>query len=138
MTETLISLEGGEMMASGGRLPAHVADATATDTQSPARKHTPGPWSWDSGVVPPDGPGRYSDIYVDDGDKIIASINEFPESSPEEGKANARLIAAAPDMYEALKLFDEALERWTGQWGPRMREIDATVRAAIAKAESRL
>jgi hypothetical protein len=55
---------------------------------------TPGPWEWDCGVVPPDGPGRYADIYVDSGELIIASFNnEIPE-----GHANARLIAAAPTM----------------------------------------
>lgn len=56
--------------------------------------HTPGPWEWDAGVVPPDGPGRYADIYVDGGETIIASFNDaIPE-----GRANARLIAAAPTL----------------------------------------
>lgn len=64
---------------------------------------TKGPWEWDSGVVPPDGPERYADIYVDGGDKIIASFNEMREFAPDEGRANARLIAAAPDLAEACQ-----------------------------------
>lgn len=61
--------------------------------------HTPGPWKWDCGIIPPDGPGRYADIYTDGGDLIIASFNnEIPE-----GSANARLIAAAPELLEALR-----------------------------------
>lgn len=70
-------------------------------------KHTPGPWEWDSGMVPPDGPGRYSDIYVEGGDKIIAEVNEFLEISPEEGRANALLIKAAPDLLNALRELHE-------------------------------
>jgi len=61
-------------------------------------KHTPGPWSFDYGTVPPDGPGTYADIYVDGGDTIIAHFN----NQIVEGLANARLIAAAPAMLEAL------------------------------------
>jgi hypothetical protein len=60
-------------------------------------KHTPGPWEWDNGLLPPDGPERFADIYTVGGDIIIASFNErIPE-----GEANAHLIAAAPDLLEA-------------------------------------
>ena len=62
-------------------------------------KHTPGPWLFDYGTVPPDGPGTYADIYVDGGDTIIAHFNNLIP----EGLANARLIAAAPAMLEALQ-----------------------------------
>lgn len=89
-------------------------------------KHTPGTWKWDAGVIPPDGPGRYADIYVigEDGEPLI--IAEFNDSIPE-GRANARLIASAPtlaaenerlkalvaEMVEGLKPFADEAEDWT-------------------------
>jgi hypothetical protein len=60
---------------------------------------TPTPWEWDSGIIPPDGPERYCDIYVDGGDKIIAEVNDcIPE-----GEANAALIVEAVNSHAALK-----------------------------------
>lgn len=92
--------------------------------------HTPGPWGWDAGIVPPDGPERYADIYVDGDDTIIARFNDqIPE-----GRANARLIAAAPDLLVAAKaakkfLIDDLEEPGrTVFWG---------LVAAISKAEGR-
>jgi hypothetical protein len=62
-------------------------------------RFTPGPWEWDAGLVPPDGPDRYADIFVDGGETIIAMFNDrIPE-----GRANAHLISASPDMYEVLE-----------------------------------
>jgi hypothetical protein len=61
--------------------------------------HTPGPWDWDCGIVPPDGPERYSDIYTEGGDLIIARFNDLIP----EGLANARLIAAAPELLGVAK-----------------------------------
>ena len=40
-------------------------------------------------------------IYKADGRPIIATVNYI--GMEDEGKANAQLIAAAPDMYEVLK-----------------------------------
>lgn len=92
--------------------------------------HTPGPWEWDAGLVPPDGPHRYADIYVNGGETIIA---EFNDNIPE-GRANARLIAAAPDMLEALKLIKRKLE----SDDPRLTLGDlAEVSLAIKKAEAK-
>lgn len=58
-------------------------------------KWTPGPWSIDKG-------------YIVSEDLIIATI--FPHFS-EADKANAHLIAAAPDLYEAL---DRAAQHYHG------------------------
>lgn len=88
---------------------------------------TPGPWKWDCGVIPPDGPGRYADIYIDGGEKIIARFNEFLEVAPEEGCANARLIAAAPELLEALA---EMVELFHGYQGMELNRA----RAALARA----
>ncbi len=62
--------------------------------------HTPGPWSYE-----------YTPYISQDGEEIpafqihgIAKISETNESRPqEEQEANARLIAAAPDLLAALE-----------------------------------
>lgn len=82
---------------------------------------TPGPWtvSDDNG------------LRIDAGstDHVIAMAQYIPEKK-EEAYSNARLIAAAPELLEALKLMQASL-RASGQ-------INATVDNAIAKAEGRL
>lgn len=59
--------------------------------------HTSGPWMWDAGVIPPDGPGKYADIYVLDVDREPIILAEFNDSLPE-GRANACLMAASPEL----------------------------------------
>lgn len=72
---------------------------------------TKGPWSYDSGVIPPDGPGRYATISSPE-DVTVAEINDLIP----EGRANAHLIAASPELYEALKgLTHEALAKLGGE-----------------------
>lgn len=94
-----------------------------------AATHTPGPWEWDCGVVPPDGPGRYSDIYVDGGDLIIAHFNDqIPE-----GLANARLIAAAPDLLEVCLAFISKIGR-EGYYPTAGEPLTRKMRTAILKA----
>lgn len=56
-------------------------------------KFTPGPWQVDEDFP--------QDILA--GDRRIA-VSAFPDA---EGSANAHLIAAAPDLYKALKRLDE-------------------------------
>lgn len=94
-----------------------------------AAQHTPGPWEWDCGVIPPDGPDRYADIYKDGGELIIATFNDaIPE-----GRANASLIAAAPDLLAALREISGLIE--SGEvYGT---EINRICHAAITKAEVR-
>ena len=63
-------------------------------TTTPAQ-HTPGPWraeGWDNLVV-----------NSRDGDTIICEPGGSEYASKEELQANARLIAAGPDMLAALK-----------------------------------
>lgn len=65
---------------------------------------TPGPWSTRRAVTP-DNVGGYDVAIVDAQRKIIAEAYEITDTG-DEGKrpvqANARLIAAAPELYEAL------------------------------------
>ena len=95
-------------------------------------KHTPGPWVFHR---------RAQRIY---GSKIggekIAQIGINPD-----WEANARLIAAAPDLLEALAIQNEwvraALEckdwHWDGDQRVAAEQSLAAGLAAIAKAEAR-
>lgn len=111
--------------------------------------HTPGPWFiWQEQAMRNDGyeadeledeltdgeqdhcilAGEPIDIsrgYVK-GCKQITSIESYDYDSPRECLANARLIAAAPDLLEALRLAERHC--------PVNSEAEILARAAIAKA----
>jgi hypothetical protein len=53
----------------------------------------------------------------------------------EEKNANARLIAAAPEMYEMCKLFEECMENLDGRDGYDASYELAKVREVLAKVE---
>jgi hypothetical protein len=93
-------------------------------------KHTPGPWGWD------DVPGSGIQIrgpYKGGTRLLFIEIwRQFPEREWDaEMEANARLIAAAPDLLESLQEIVAAAD------GAGWSQLDATLakaRAAIAKA----
>lgn len=58
-------------------------------------KHTPGPWGHKTWDINKDGEFNYT---VEKDDKSICEI----VGTGEQAEANARLIAAAPDLYETL------------------------------------
>jgi hypothetical protein len=63
--------------------------------------HTPGPWDYDMEyIVAPDPGGRHPDIYIAE---IAHSDDEGRIASPRQQDANRRLIAAAPELLEALQ-----------------------------------
>ena len=106
-----------------------------------SNKHTPGPWT-----VTADGAGWYIECSPERGHSVAyirAEIGEEdPDTSDNEKEANARLIAAAPELLEALSKFVEFAELH-GEVvfaGGGMTVIDAMnacttkARAAIAKA----
>ena len=71
-------------------------------------QHTPGPWRTDSDlgheqVLGPDG-------IIEADCSIFAMVKNGP--TPERNRANARLIAAAPELLEALEQTRKALEYW--------------------------
>ena len=83
-------------------------------------KHTPGPWTLEGGKVC--GNGYY-----------IATVNSHGTT---EGRANATLIAAAPDLLEALQRMNN--RGWFAQTVCASEEENADMafaRAVIAKAE---
>ena len=86
-------------------------------------KHTPGPWATDGG-----------DTVVAMGNQIVVTAPAPDGASREEMKANARLIAAAPELLEALK---GMLQAFLCTQDPDAYPSDAPcnlARAAIAKA----
>lgn len=92
-------------------------------------RHTPGPWAYiDATQVA--AMGFAPKCVIKAGDKQIASFSWHTDSpwfpTKAESQANARLIAAAPDLLEALKDVLRIADRAT-------TEFDAA-RAAIAKA----
>ena len=99
--------------------------------------HTPGPWTVEAGREPVThqinvvaGPyrGNRPEWYVAG---VIAGMDESTQ------QANARLIAAAPDLLEALKVADARLTKVANALGAeKLFWVDdiETVRTAIAKA----
>ncbi len=83
-------------------------------------QHTPGPWSYLSGT------STCEKIIGADG---IVVADPWWSRSVEEVDANARLIAASPELLEVLQVI-AADSRWTSGEPLLMQ-----VRAAIAKAE---
>ena len=99
-----------------------------------AMKHTPGPWEVadlpHSIVVRTESPNK-----TPYGASRYAAIGGFDRSDPDqldEALANARLIAAAPDLLKALKWLAVCVKRP----GPHMDAVAALEKAdaAIAKA----
>lgn len=98
------------------------------------RAHTPGPWqqSWQF-IVAPDPAGIHADIY-------IAEIAETDETgriaSPRQQQANGRLIAAAPEMFDALEYFFNILHDYPSSVRKGyVKHAKDMARAALAKAK---
>jgi hypothetical protein len=91
-------------------------------------KHTPGPWEARTFLVV--GGKRFSDRICH-----VGSSTSLGPSRSDESVANARLIAAAPDLLEAIKALSASI------FAPddgRSPELSAALRmtvSAIAKAE---
>lgn len=98
-------------------------------------EHTQGPWiegiDGNNSVYGPDGMGRDSGL--------IATVYK--------GRGNIRLISAAPDMYEALKVFAELAkpnEAFAPEWsGTEIISVQVSIGdlrsavTAISKAEGK-
>lgn len=90
--------------------------------------HTPGPWK------------ITSEEFVDDAKGgPVARIYSRQTRPADELKANAALIAAAPEMLEALNGLLEAILKCEAPVGGKRETLAAVdaARAAIAKAEGR-
>jgi len=67
--------------------------------------------------------------------EILWGGHNTRSASDEEKKANARLIAAAPDMYEMCKLFEECVENIDGLEDHDASYELAKVREVLAKVD---
>jgi len=97
-------------------------------------KHTPGPWHF---RVDPIHQGQYFIRVQSYGFAPLATVRGDKRSTLKDSEANARLIAAAPDLLEALKMAVSALERsdYIQMDGDSFDVVDEA-RAVIAKAEA--
>lgn len=101
-------------------------------------QHTPGPWSLCS--APASDPYTARNVVADNGETVATIASGYHHEQPftlsqDEARANARLIAAAPDLIAALSAIRAACTRIEDD-----EEIDAAkalADAAIAKAEGK-
>jgi hypothetical protein len=95
--------------------------------------HTPGPWKTILGQI--DWQIVAEDI---ENTYLVATVSEdigsYRSTTDNEGEANARLVAAAPDLLEACKESLPSLH-WANCHGNRCDEQIVAIEAAIAKAE---
>lgn len=114
----------------------HAPDCAGRNGAQDRGKHTPGPW-WTDGEYSADECGvaviaARTDCGPLPGNPtrgMVAFVSELLPENADRATANARLIAAAPELLEALKQAEQQID-----YG----QIDAAHRiiiAAIAKAE---
>jgi hypothetical protein len=105
------------------RIPSETTDSEDTMTIT---THTPGPWETSGQfIVAPDPNGIHPDIYIAE---IVETDDEGRMATPEQQTANARLIAAAPLLFEAASL---VIGRWTsGDLAEAVRMLAAAVAQA--------
>jgi hypothetical protein len=113
--------------------------------------HTPGPWYVGAQndmlfVIAGRAPSLDNDYPMHDADRTVIARVEDGDKSHSETDANARLIAAAPELLAALKQCAELLDDYSdvndgadgGSPVPnRAMSLLRDVEAAIAKAEGR-
>lgn len=101
-------------------------------------QHTPGPWHTDGSSV-------YWRSPSDGNNWLIAQLVEPPVRPSDEVEANARLIAAAPDLLAGCQALIELFDYYRSQgvfgertaYNPHMSHKFDIARGAIAKAEGR-
>jgi len=95
-------------------------------------KHTTGPWVIDWNVA-------RLDIFSSDAKVLVASLRRsaLSEDIDEAARANARLIAAAPELLNALRELSDLVDLiLSGDYTPDSFTTQPA-RAAIAKAEGK-
>ncbi len=111
-------------------------------------KHTPGPWKVerkDYSIDLNGHPHHYWEIVSPSDDRGIAIVvlpdEDRTRKTVAERKASARLIAAAPEMYEMLEALISGIDHWneeikkiTGRYADYSWGDLETARAVLAKA----
>lgn len=94
-------------------------------------KHTPGPWSIREGE------GKDNTKWIDGNDGLVlAYVSDKNLKDTSLRDANAQLIAAAPELLEALKEVHKYLCD-DYQTAEKLRDIFLLIEPAIAKAEGK-
>ena len=92
-------------------------------------KHTQGPWRQD----------KWDAVITASGSMLVTDGVALGGRSTEETRANARLIAAAPELLEALKWHRDALDlgdvAFYERHGFNVSEVMPRTRAIVKKAE---
>ena len=91
-------------------------------------KHTPGPWHIDWHQ-------RYG-INVPHKHIAMVSCFQSKEGDWEENEANAHLIAAAPELLEALRMWMEIHDKPAGFIGKFGKSLDAAIEAQQLKVDA--
>lgn len=104
------------------------------ETQTQTEQHTPGPWTTDHGHIWADG-------------LLLATMKERCVESIQKGavqyapqQANAALIAAAPELYEALMKLREVIGCWnlnSEDYESLVQPVIRDVDAALAHADNK-
>ena len=81
--------------------------------------------------IPPEGEGTWAIYIADEQSKAIAKVSNEDTNIM---KANANLIASAPDLYEALKELATYRNAWKDVLGDKLTEM---LTKALAKAEGK-
>ena len=101
-----------------------------------AGKHTPGPWYIDEAGICSADEMVAQVCYADD--YFGVAEEDIPAAAHARLLANAHLIAAAPEMYEALKqLLAFGRREWALDLEAEMEGVISVADAAIARAEGR-
>ena len=96
-------------------------------------EHTPGPWVIDHETRPAGVCVVYNTSHPN-GFVYIRGALGYWDADRDENMANARLIAAAPELLEALELMLDAFLDTEGSHGDREQAATEAARAAIEKA----
>lgn len=111
---------------------------------TPRSLHTPGPWAYE--LVQTSDPAYKYAVMRNGRGWWLTLVTGGQDNSKGEGEANARLIAAAPELYEAAKMFEDLMTTWPDEFRMEAKCIAATMTAgsmiekfrnAIAKVEGR-
>lgn len=96
-------------------------------------QHTPGPWRFDTKMNPPQ--IRGPEGYGNSSGLTLAIPHKNPGLPCEQWEANARLIAAAPELLSALELAWQLIQQSGMSVDDRPGSSFDVIRAAIAKAK---
>ena len=99
--------------------------------------HTPGPWTYRRALQPVDGEYDYAITAVIAGepDCIAEAFGRVNLDIRLGAEANARLIAAAPDLLAALEASDNLVSLFVGPDDAIANTVREMARAAIARAK---